>query len=70
MANKKQLNVLITDKEMEFLEKYCDETGQTRTAVVRQLIRELEAHTAARAFGGKLPPETSLAKAAESLLGG
>jgi hypothetical protein len=45
MATKKQLNVLITDKEMEFLEKYCDETGHTRTAVIRQLIRELEAHT-------------------------
>jgi hypothetical protein len=56
MASKKQLNVLVTDKEMEFLEKYCDETGQTRTAVVRQLIRDLEAHTAA--------------KAAESLQGG
>jgi hypothetical protein len=49
MASKKQLNVLITDKEMEFLEKYCDETGHTRTAVIRQLIRELKAHTAAKA---------------------
>jgi hypothetical protein len=56
MASKKQLNVLVTEKEMEFLEKYCDETGQTRTAVVRDLIRKLEAQTAA--------------KAAESLHGG
>ncbi len=50
MASKKQLNVLITDKEMEFLEKYCDETGHTRTAVIRQLIKDLEAHTGAKAL--------------------
>lgn len=55
MANKKQLNVLVTEKEMEFLEKYCEETGQTRTSVVRELIRKLEAQTVALAAQSSYP---------------
>jgi hypothetical protein len=56
MAEKQQINFQVTKKEMEILKKYCDETGNTQTAVLRGLIGTLEAHTAA--------------KAAESLQGG
>lgn len=50
MAEKKQINIQVTEKEFEFLEKYCDETGNTKTAVIRELIRKLEAETVAKAM--------------------
>jgi hypothetical protein len=33
MAEKKHINIQVTEKEFKFLEKYCDETGNTKTAV-------------------------------------
>ncbi|MCY7337135.1 MAG: hypothetical protein LH613_13140 [Chamaesiphon sp.] len=45
-AAKRRIDILVTEKEFEILEKYCEENGQTKTAVVRELIRKLEAHTA------------------------
>lgn len=50
MAEKQQINFQVTKKEMEILEKYCDETGNTKTATLRELIRSLEAHTGAKAL--------------------
>jgi hypothetical protein len=38
-----QLNVLIPNEEVEFLEKYCDETGTTRSIVITKLIKRLKA---------------------------
>jgi hypothetical protein len=55
-AAKRRIDILVTEKEFEMLEQYCADNGQTKTAVVRELIRTLKAHTAA--------------KAAESLQGG
>jgi hypothetical protein len=53
---KRRIDIIVTEKEFEILEQYCEDNGQTKTAVIRELIRKLEAHTAA--------------KAAESLQGG
>ena len=44
-ANKKRIDILVTEKEFEILEKYCEENGQTKTAILRELIRKLEAQT-------------------------
>ena len=70
MKGSKQINFIPSDKEMKILEDYCEAMELSKTAVLRELIRRLGEETAARAFGGKLPPETSLAKAAESSQGG
>ena len=48
-AAKRRIDILVTEKEFEILEKYCEENGQTKTAIIRELIRKLEAHTAAKA---------------------
>ncbi|MGL4621391.1 MAG: CopG family transcriptional regulator [Chroococcidiopsis sp.] len=55
-AAKRRIDIIVTEKEFEVLEQYCEDNGQTKTAVIRQLIRTLGAQTAA--------------KAAESLQGG
>ena len=48
-AAKRRIDILVTEKEFEILEKYCEENGQTKTAIIRELIRKLEAQTAAKA---------------------
>jgi len=48
-AVKRRIDILVTEKEFEILEQYCEDNGQTKTAVVRELIRKLEAQTAAKA---------------------
>jgi hypothetical protein len=55
-AAKRRIDIIVTEKEFETLEQYCKDNGQTKTAVMRELIRTLKAQTAA--------------KAAESLQGG
>jgi Replication regulatory protein RepB len=46
---KRRIDIIVTEKEFEILEQYCEDNGQTKTAVIRELIRKLEAHTAAKA---------------------
>jgi hypothetical protein len=46
---KRRIDILVTEKEFEILEQYCADNGQTKTAVMRELIRTLKAHTAAKA---------------------
>ena len=48
-AVKRRIDILVTEKEFEILEQYCEDNGQTKTALVRELIRKLEAQTAAKA---------------------
>jgi hypothetical protein len=42
----RRIDIIVTEKEFEILEQYCEDNGQTKTAVIRELIRTLEAHTA------------------------
>ena len=46
---KRRIDIIVTEKEFEILEQYCEDNGQTKTAVIRELIRTLGAHTAAKA---------------------
>jgi hypothetical protein len=47
---KRRIDIIVTEKEFEILEQYCKDNGQTKTAVIRELIRTLRAaHTAAKA---------------------
>jgi Ribbon-helix-helix protein, copG family len=48
-AAKRRIDIIVTEKEFETLEQYCKDNGQTKTAVIRELIRTLRAHTAAKA---------------------
>ena len=48
-AVKRRIDILVTEKEFEILEQYCEDNGQTKTTVIRELIRTLKAHTAAKA---------------------
>ncbi|MEH2360712.1 ribbon-helix-helix protein, CopG family [Nostoc sp.] len=41
MADEKQLNIRIPEKEMDVLERYCKQTSRTKTDVLRELIRSL-----------------------------
>jgi hypothetical protein len=43
---KRRIDIIVTEKEFEILEQYCEDNGQTKTAVIRELIRTLGAHTA------------------------
>jgi Replication regulatory protein RepB len=63
-ATKRRIDILVTEKEFEILEQYCEDNGQTKTTVIRELIRTLKAHTA----NGRLADQK--AKAVESLQGG
>jgi Replication regulatory protein RepB len=64
MTTKRRIDIIVTEKEFEILEQYCEDNGQTKTAVIRELIRTLKAHTA----NDRLADQK--AKAVESLQGG
>ena len=49
-AIKRRIDILVTEKEFEILEEYCEDNGQTKTTVIRELIRTLKAHTGAKAL--------------------
>jgi hypothetical protein len=49
-ATKRRIDIIVTEKEFELLEQYCADNGQTKTAVIRELIRTLGAHTGAKAL--------------------
>ena len=40
-TEKKRIDILVTKREFEMLEKYCQENGLTKTAALRELIRKL-----------------------------
>jgi hypothetical protein len=50
-AAKRRIDIIVTEKEFEALEQYCKDNGQTKTAVMRELIRTLGAHTAEDSSG-------------------
>jgi hypothetical protein len=49
MAVKKRIDIQVIESEFEILEEYCNEVGQSKTAVIRELIRGLKKKTAAKA---------------------
>jgi hypothetical protein len=49
MAVKKRIDIQVIESEFEILEAYCNEVGQSKTAVIRELIRSLKKKTAAKA---------------------
>jgi hypothetical protein len=49
MAEKKQISVVLPENEFEILETHCIKVSQSKTAVVRELIRRLGEENAAKA---------------------
>lgn len=41
MTAKKRIDIQVIESEFEILEEYCNEVGQSKTAVIRELIRSL-----------------------------
>jgi DNA-binding MarR family transcriptional regulator len=49
MADKRRIDIKVTEKEFEILDRYCNEMGLSKTVVLRELIRKLGEETAAKA---------------------
>lgn len=41
MADKRRIDIQVTEKELEILDRYCNEMGLSKTVVLRELIRKL-----------------------------
>ena len=41
MADKRRIDIKVTEKEFEILDRYCNEMGLRKTVVLRELIRKL-----------------------------
>jgi len=42
MASKKQLNLRVSEQEMEVLKQYCEQEDREQSDVVREFIRSLK----------------------------
>jgi Ribbon-helix-helix protein, copG family len=49
MADKRRIDIKVTEKEFEILDRYCNEMGLSKTVVLRELIRKLGEEIAAKA---------------------
>jgi predicted DNA-binding protein len=49
MPEKKQISVVLPENEFRILENHCNNVSQSKTAVVRELIRKLGEENAAKA---------------------
>jgi Ribbon-helix-helix protein, copG family len=49
MADKRRVDIKVTEKEFEILDRYCNEMGLSKTVVLRELIRKLGEEIAAKA---------------------
>jgi Ribbon-helix-helix protein, copG family len=63
MADKRRIDIKVTEKEFEILDRYCNDMGLSKTVVLRELIRKLGEEIAAKAaqsqasFSGEASPE-------------
>jgi Ribbon-helix-helix protein, copG family len=49
MADKRRIDIKVTEKEFEILDRYCNDMGLSKTVVLRELIRKLGEEIAAKA---------------------